>query len=135
MRLLPTFHDVFDDFFPDSFWNYSSTDIMRTDILEHDDTYIMNMELPGYQKEDISMELKDGYLLVSANKQKTNEKTDHVGNMIRKERYLGSCSRRFYVGDINENDIKATFENGELKITIPKKSVKQVESKKIISIE
>ncbi|WP_028043231.1 Hsp20/alpha crystallin family protein [Candidatus Stoquefichus massiliensis] len=135
MKFLPTFSDMFDDLFHDPF-NYSSVDAMRTDIVEKDGQYCMNMELPGYKKEDIQMELKDGYLIINATKNIDNEEKDDEGHVIRRERYSGSCSRNFYVGDgIKQEDIKASFDNGELKITIPKDTVKQVEEKKYISIE
>lgn len=135
MKFLPTFSDMFDDLFHDPF-NYSSVDAMRTDIVEQDGKYLMNMELPGYKKEDIQMELKDGYLIINATKNVDNEEKDDDGHVIRRERYSGSCSRNFYVGEgIKEEDIKASFDNGELKISIPKDNVKQVEQKKYISIE
>lgn len=135
MKFLPTFSDMFDDLFHDPF-NYSSVDAMRTDIVEQDGKYLMNMELPGYKKEDIQMELKDGYLMINATKNVDNEEKDDDGHVIRRERYSGSCSRNFYVGEgIKEEDIKASFDNGELKISIPKDNVKQVEQKKYISIE
>lgn len=135
MKFLPTFSDMFDDLFHDPF-NYSSVDTMRTDIVEQDGKYLMNMELPGYKKEDIQMELKDGYLIINATKNVDNEEKDDDGHVIRRERYSGSCSRNFYVGEgITEKDIKASFDNGELKISIPKDNVKQVEQKKYISIE
>ena len=135
MKFLPTFSDMFDDLFHDPF-NYSSVDAMRTDIVEKDGQYLMDMELPGYKKEDIQMELKDGYLIINATKNIDNEEKDDEGHVIRRERYSGSCSRNFYVGEgIKEEDIKASFDNGELKISIPKDTVKQVEEKKYISIE
>lgn len=135
MKFLPAFNDMFDDLFHDPF-NYSSVDAMRTDIVEKDGQYCMNMELPGYKKEDIQMELKDGYLIINATKNIDNEEKDDEGHVIRRERYSGSCSRNFYVGDgIKQEDVKASFDNGELKITIPKDTVKQVEEKKYISIE
>lgn len=134
MKFLPTINDVFDDLFYDSFKNYSSVNAMRTDIMEQDNDYLLNMELPGFKKEDIQMELNDGYLSVSATKNVDNEEKDNDGQVIRRERYSGSCSRNFYVGDINQEDIKASFDNGELKITIPKTTVKQVE-KKYITID
>lgn len=135
MKFLPTFSDMFDDLFHDPF-NYSSVDTMRTDIVEQNGKYLMNMELPGYKKEDIQMELKDGYLIINATKNVDNEEKDDDGHVIRRERYSGSCSRNFYVGEgITEKDIKASFDNGELKISIPKDNVKQVEQKKYISIE
>lgn len=136
MKLLPNlFNDTFDDFFNDSFFTRSNS-VMKTDIHEADGNYLFNMELPGYNKEDIQLELKDGYLNISATHDSENEEKDNKGNIIRKERYSGSCSRSFYVGDaIHEDDIKAKFENGELKITIPKKDTQNIETKKYISIE
>lgn len=135
MKFLPAFNDVFDDLFHDPFMNYSSVDTMRTDIVERDGQYLMNMELPGFKKEDIQMELKDGYLLISATKNSDTEEKDDLGHVIRRERYSGSCSRNFYVGDIRQEDIKASFDNGELKITFPKDTSKQIEEKKYIRID
>lgn len=135
MKFLPIMNDVFDDLFYDSFKNYSNVNAMRTDICEQNDQYLLNMELPGFKKEDIQMELKDGYLLVSATRNANTEEKDDQGHVIRRERYSGSCSRSFYVGDTKQEDVKASFDNGELKITIPKNTVKQVEEKKYISID
>ncbi len=135
MRFLPTINDVFDDLFYDSFKDYSSVNAMRTDITEKDNQYLLNMELPGFKKEDIQMELRDGYLLVNATKNVDNEEKDSEGHIIRRERYSGSCSRNFYVGDIRQEDIKASFDNGELRISFPKDNVKQVEEKKYITID
>ena len=133
MKLLPTFNDVFDDLFHDPFMNYSAVETMRTDIIEKDNHYVLNMELPGYQKEDIQLELKEGYLIVNAHKNKNVEEKDQEGHIIRRERYQGSCSRNFYVGEgLHQEDIKASFENGELKITVPKQNTRQVEEKKYI---
>lgn len=135
MKFLPAFNDMFDDLFQDPF-NYSSVDSMRTDIVEKDGNYLLNMELPGYKKEDIQMELKDGYLIINATKNVNNEEKDEEGHVIRRERYSGSCSRNLYVGDaVKHEDIKASFDNGELKITIPKDVTPQVEEKKFIPIE
>lgn len=134
MTFLPTFHDIFDDLWNDSY-DYSSVDAMRTDIIEKDGHYLMNMELPGYLKENIQLQLKDGYLLISATKDMSNDEKDRLGRVIRRERYQGSCSRKFYVGDIKQEDIKASFENGELKVSIPKYDTKQMERKKYITID
>jgi len=135
MKFLPAFHDVFDDLFHDPFMNYSSVDAMRTDIVEQGDQYVLNMELPGFKKEDIQMELKDGYLLITAHKDTNKEEKDSKGHVIRRERYSGSCSRNFYVGDVDQKDIKASFDNGELKISIPKEEMKEIEEKKYITID
>lgn len=134
MKFLPTFNDMFDDLFHDPF-DYSSVDAMRTDIVEKDNQYVLNMELPGYQKDDIQMELRDGYLVINATKNINNEEKDDTGRVIRRERYSGSCNRRFFVGkNIEQSDIKASFDNGELRISIPKEA-KQIEEKKYIPID
>lgn len=136
MKLLPNvFDDNFDNFFKDPFFRRTSS-IMKTDIHEAEDCFLLNMELPGYHKEDINLELKDGYLNVNATQNSDNEEKDKKGNIIRKERYSGSCSRSFFVGNaIREEDIKANFENGELRITFPKETAAKVETKKFIPIE
>lgn len=135
MKFLPAFHDVFDDLFDDPF-RYTSVDTMRTDIVEKDGQYLLNMELPGYKKEDIQMELKDGYLMIHATKNVDNEEKDSQGHVIRRERYSGSCSRNFYVGEnVKHEDIKASFNNGELVISLPKDPTKQVEEKRFIPID
>lgn len=135
MKFLPTFNDMFDDLFHDPFTS-SSVDTMRTDIVEKDQSYELTTELPGYKKEDIQLELKNGYLMVSATKNVNNEEKDNDGHIIRRERYQGSCSRSFYVGDsITQEDIKASFDNGELRVIIPKENIKQVEQKAYIPID
>ena len=139
MKFLPglnLFDDAFDDKFFDPNFTKKSSNIMKTDVTEKDGNYLLDMELPGYGKEDIKIELKDGYLNVSASKNTSNEEKDDKGNVIRQERYTGSCSHSFYVGDgVKETDIKAKFENGELKIVVPVDAPKEVEEKKFIAIE
>ena len=113
------FRDFFegDDFFP----TRRESAIMKTDIKEKKDKYVIEMDLPGYEKENINLTLKDGYLEISA-KVKKEENSDENEKFIHKERYYGHCSRNFYVGDqITEEDIKAEFKNGILKIDVPKK--------------
>ena len=135
MKFLPGLN-LFDDMFFDPIFTKKSSNIMKTDVTEKDGNYLLDMELPGYGKEDIKIELKDGYLNVSASKNTSNEEKDDKGNVIRQERYTGSCSRSFYVGDgVKETDIKAKFENGELKIVVPVDAPKEVEEKKFIAIE
>ena len=108
---------------------------MRTDISEKDGYYLLDMELPGVKKEDIHMDLENGYLTVSASRNSNNEEKDQKGNVIRQERYAGTFSRSFYVGDeVTEQDIKASFDNGELKVTFPKE-VKKIPEKKQIMID
>lgn len=130
--------DVFDDIFPFA-GNYATVnyDLMKTDVKDAGDHYELEMEMPGVEKENIKAELKDGYLTVSA---ETNTKKDEKaedGKYIRRERYSGSCSRSFYVGDgVKQEDIKAKFEDGTLKLFVPKEAAKPaVEQKKYISIE
>ena len=126
--------DLFDDFFGrDDFFPRRESQIMKTDIKEKKDKYIIEMDLPGYEKENISLELKDGYLEVSAEVHK-EENSDENEKFIHKERFYGECSRSFYVGDqIKEDDIKAEFKNGILTIDVPKKDSNEAlpESKKI----
>ncbi|MBR3697772.1 MAG: Hsp20/alpha crystallin family protein [Clostridia bacterium] len=115
--------DLFDDFFRgDDFFSRRESAIMKTDITEKNDKYIIEMDLPGYEKENISLELKDGYLTVSAKVEKEQNEEDKHNKYVHKERFYGHCSRSFYLGeDIKEEDIHAEFKNGILKITIPKK--------------
>ncbi len=118
--------DLFDDFFRgDDFFNTRREhSIMKTDIKEKDNEYVIEMDLPGYEKENIDLELEDGYLKVSAKVEK-EENNNENEKFVHKERFYGECSRSFYVGeDIKEEDIKAEFKNGILKVDIPKKEVK-----------
>ena len=110
------FDNMFDDMFRDPFFtNSNNTKLMKTDIQEKDNNYILDMDLPGYEKEDIKAQLKDGYLTITAQKNTSNDDKDEEGNYIRRERYCGKCSRSFYVGDsIKEEDIIAKFNNGIL---------------------
>ena len=108
---------------------------MKTDIKENEKDYELSVELPGYKKEDVNAELKDGYLIINATNEKNDEEKDEKG-YIRKERYYGSFTRSFYVGkDVKEEDIKAKFENGVLILDIPKEVEKLPEEKKYIAIE
>lgn len=136
MRYYPNFSDVFDDLF-DSGVNTTKANTMLCDIRETENTYEMNIALPGYKKEDISLDLTDGYLTVSANTNQDKEEKDKNGKVIRSERYTGSCSRKFYVGEgyKEEEDFTAKFENGELMITFPKTEPEKIEEKKPIMIE
>lgn len=135
MRYYPSFNDVFDDLFDNSWTTPSkANNNMLCDIRETENTYEMNLALPGYKKEDISLELKDGYLKVSAASNKEKEEKDKTGKVVRRERYSGNCSRSFYVGKgFTEEDIKARFDNGELMISVPKE-VPQRDEKKSITI-
>ena len=104
------------------------------DIQEKDGKYLLEVDLPGYDKKDINVSLEDGYLTVSANTNKNVEEKDENKNYIRRERQFGSCSRSFYVGDVNQEDISASYDNGILNISFPKAG-KQIESKKNIDIK
>ena len=135
--------NLFDDFmdgfaFPTANWNYAknTANAMKTDIKENDKGYELDVDLPGYKKEDVKAELKDGYLTISASNDNTKEEKDEDGKYIRKERYTGSVSRSFYVGKyVTEEDIHAKFENGILKLSVPKVDAPKVEENKYISIE
>ena len=139
MKFFPRTNDLFDTVFDDMFtspiFNARNDMVMKTDITEKDGNYMLDMELPGCRKEDIHLELNDGYLNVSASRNTNKEEKDDKGNLIRQERYSGSFSRSFYVGEnVKEEDIKASYDNGELKITFPKEP-KALPQKKVISIE
>ena len=130
--------DLFDEMFKDPFFSRRENQnaVMKTDIREKDGDYLMDIDLPGFSKDDISAELHDGYMTVTAKKEESNDEKDDKGNYIHRERYSGSCSRRFYVGDISEADIKASFKDGTLHLEIPKEEPKKLEEqKKLISIE
>ena len=136
-RGINTLFDVMwnDPFFTRSY-ERSSSQVMRTDIHEKDGNYVVEMELPGYAKEDIKADLKDGYLTITAHKNETKEEKDAKGNCIHKERYTGTCNRSFYVGEeLTQEDIKAAFTDGVLKLQFPKEVKKQEEQPKLITIE
>ncbi len=137
--------NLVDDFFDD--FNFfrparpamrtERTKLMRTDIRETDTGYELDVELPGYKKEDLNLELTNGYLNISAEKNTSKEEKDKNGRVVRQERYTGSMKRSFYVGEeITEEDIKAKFEDGILKLQVPKKEIEEkVPEKKTIAIE
>ena len=132
--------DLFDTFFDDfkrPARSNTNINVMRTDIKETDAGFELDIDLPGYKKEDVQAELKDGYLTISAKTNTTREEKDENGKYIRKERYSGSCSRSFYVGEqLEQEDIKARFEDGILKVMAPKKEAKPaVEENRYITIE
>ena len=128
--------DLFDDMFSDPFFTGTENKVMKTDIKEKKDKYEIDMDLPGYEKDDIKIEIQDGYLTVHAKVNK-NEDEKEDGKYVRKERYLGECSRSFYVGDnVKEEDIKAKFKNGTLKLEVAKKDEqKELPDKKYIQID
>ena len=132
-------YDLFDELFKDPFFTpapaNNTSSMMKTDIRDMKDHYEMLIDLPGFKKDEMKIELNDGYLTISAEKGLDKDETDKNGSLIRQERYAGSLSRSYYVGeDITENDIHAKFENGVLTIDVPKKEeTKPVE--KYIAIE
>ena len=119
-------------------WSYAknTANVMKTDIKENENGYELDIDLPGYKKENVKAELKDGYLTISASNDSSTEEKDEKGKYIRKERYTGSVSRSFYVGKyVTEEDIHAKFENGILKLSVPKVDAPKVEQNKYIAIE
>ena len=134
MRYYPVFDNLFDDFFTTDSQGTSS--VMKTDIVEKDGNYELSIEVPGVKKEDIQMELKDGYLKVTASHNTNKEDKDKEGRIIRQERVSGSYSRSFYVGnDVRTEDVKASFDNGELIVTVSKEAPNKIEENKFIPIE
>ena len=110
--------------------------VMKTDIREHDTGYELDVDLPGFKKDEINVELENGYLTISAAKGLDKDEQDKKGKYIRKERYAGAMQRSFYVGDeVTQEDIKAKFEDGILRLSNPKKDAQAVETKKTIAIE
>lgn len=110
--------------------------VMKTDIREHDGGYELDVDLPGFKKDEINVELENGYLTISATKGLDKDEQDKKGKYIRRERYAGAMQRSFYVGDeVTQEDIKAKFEDGILRLSIPKKDAQAVETKKTIAIE
>ena len=131
-----------DDFFDaPSFGVYKydapAQNLMSTDVFEKEDGYEIDMNLPGFKKEDVTGEVKDGYLIIKASTKNSKDEKDAKGKYIRKERYAGACSRSFYVGkEVEKEDIKAEFKHGILTLFVPKKEAKPaVEQKHSISIE
>ena len=126
-----SFHDV-----DKALYGKHAKNMMKTDIREHDEGYEVDIDLPGFKKDEISIELENGYLTVSAAKGLDKDEEDKKGKYIRKERYAGAMQRSFYVGEnLTDEDIKAKYENGILRLSVPKKPAKAVEAKKTIAIE
>lgn len=131
---------LLDEMFKDPFfsnWGTPPAPTMRTDIQEKDGKYLIDVDLPGFSKDDIKIELKDGHLVIAAEKNESKDEKDNDGNYIRRERRCGKCSRSFYVGDgITDEDIKASFKDGILFLKIPKIDQKAIEdNRKYITIE
>lgn len=128
-------YNLWDELFNDPFFrnplNSEKSSFMQTDIIEKDNHYLLNIELPGFRKEDIHAELADGYLTISATRDENHDETDEKGNFIRRERFSGSCRRSFYVGEqVRQEDISANFKDGVLALSVPKEQPKAVEEKK-----
>lgn len=132
--------DFFDDFAHSAYYRpnrIGAIPAMKADVQELDNAYQIDLELPGFQKEDLKAELKDGYLTIQATHQDKNEEKDEKGRYIRQERYTGHYQRSFYVGeDVTQEDVHAAFENGILKLSIPKKEAQpKINEAKTIMIE
>ena len=130
--MLPSIYseNLFDDFFSDPFdmvmprslnalYGKHGKNLMKTDVRETEDTYELDIDLPGFKKDEVNLELKDGYLTIQAAKGLDKDEEDKKGRYIRRERYAGSMSRSFYVGDVKKEDIHAKFEDGVLHVELP----------------
>ena len=134
------FNDDWMDFgFPEvdkTLYGKHAGNVMKTDVKETDTGYEVDIDLPGFKKDEINAQLDNGYLTISAAKGLDKDEKDKKGKYIRKERYAGAMSRSFYVGEgITQEDIKAKYEDGILRLSVPKKEAKAVEDKKYIAIE
>ena len=138
--------NLFDDFFTDGFmpipvWNGRSPlygkhakNLMKTDVRETDTGYEVDIDLPGFKKDELDVDLKDGYLTIRASKGLDKDQKDQEGKYIRQERYAGAMSRSFYVGDIQPEQISAKYEDGILKISLPKQEKKELPKSTTIAI-
>ena len=140
--------NLFDDFFDDDFamfhehggrdplYGKHAKNLMKTDVRETEDSYELDIDLPGFKKDEIKLDLKNGYLTISASKGLDKEEKDKKGRYIRQERYAGACSRSFYVGEsVEAKDFAAKFEDGILKISMPKAAKKALPENNTILIE
>ena len=136
--------NLFDDWrmdfgFPEvdkALYGKHANNVMKTDVKETDTGYEVDIDLPGFKKDEINAQLDNGYLTISAAKGLDKDEKDKKGKYIRKERYAGAMSRSFYVGEgVTQEDIKAKYEDGILRLSVPKKEAKAVENKKYIAIE
>ena len=138
--------NLFDEFFDDDFsmfpawgkrnplYGKHAKNLMKTDVRETESSYEVDIDLPGFKKEDIKLNLENGYLTVSAQKGLDKDEQDKNGRYIRQERYTGSCSRSFYVGDMEPSDVAAKYEDGILKISLPKVDQKKLPESTSIAI-
>ena len=138
--------NLFDDFFDDDFaafpvwsgrnplYGKHSKNLMKTDVRETENSYELDIDLPGFKKDEIDVDLKDGYLTIRATKGLDKDEKDKKGKYIRQERYAGSCSRSFYVGDVKPEDVSAKYEDGILKISMPKQAKQELPKHTTIAI-
>ena len=139
--------NLFDNFFDDDFmmpsmfgkndplYGKHAKNVMKTDVRETEDSYELDVDLPGFKKDEVNVELKNGYLTIQAAKGLDKDETDKKGKYIRQERYAGACSRSFYVGNVKPEDVKAKYEDGVLSVIVPKEDVKKFASSTAIAIE
>ena len=136
------FDDLFDDDFMrfpvwggrDPLYGKNAKNLMKTDVRETENTYEVDVDLPGFKKDEISVDLQDGYLTIRATKGLDKDQKDKEGKYIRQERYAGACSRSFYVGDVEADQIAAKYEDGILKISLPKQEKKELPKSSTIAI-
>ena len=138
--------NMFDDFFSDPFdreffgahnplYGKHAKNMMKTDIHEKENGYELAVELPGFKKDEINVDVSDGYLTIKAAKGLDKDENDKKGRVIRQERYAGVCSRSFYIGDVKPEDVKAKYESGVLTLEVPKAEAKKLPSSSSIAIE
>ena len=139
--------NLFDDFFTDPFgmmvmpqrhdplYGKHSKNLMKTDVRETADSYELDIDLPGFKKDEVNVELKNGYLTIQASKGLDKDESDKKGKYIRQERYSGTCSRSFYVGDVQPEEINAKYDSGILMLTLPKKDQQTLPTQNRIAIE
>ena len=139
--------NLFDEFFNDDFMNFPvwggrsplygkhAKNLMKTDVRETDGSYELDVDLPGFKKDELTVDLKDGYLTIAAAKGLDKDEQDKKGKYIRQERYAGAMSRSFYVGDIRPEEVKCKYEFGVLRVTLPKPTARVVESPSHIAID
>ncbi len=134
--------NMFDDLFEDNFfgahnplYGKNAKNLMKTDINEKDGNYELAVDLPGFKKDEINLDIKDGYLTITAQKGLDKDEEDKKGHVIRRERYAGVCQRSFFVGDVKPENVKAKYESGVLTINVPKEEPKKLASGSSIAIE
>ena len=140
--------NLFDEFFDDDFpmipmrsirnplYGKNAKNLMKTDVRETDNTYELDIDLPGFKKDEVQLDLKDGYLTISAAKGLDKDQEDKKGKYIRQERYAGACSRSFFVGEeIEPRDVSAKFEDGILRVSLPKRVKKELPRNSTMALE